>query len=132
MDSFKLAYKESMIYLLGKVAQVKKSEYYSKKELEILQRKRFETLVKYAMKNSKFYREYYGDYNISEEAISNMAVNEFPKINKTILMENFESVLTENDLTLKEAEQFLANEESIGKNTEESTGLYILPEAAGK
>lgn len=128
MDSFKLAYKESIIYLLGKVALVKKSEYYSEKELKILQRKRFENIVKYAMKNSKFYREYYGDYNISEEAISNMAVNEFPKINKTILMENFESVLTENDLTLKEAEQFLANEESIG---EKYRGKYRLIHTSG-
>lgn len=115
MKNLNFNLKNSIFYLLGKIYLVKKSEYLSESDLEHLQRHRFESLVEYAMKHSKFYYEFYHDHNINEENFVNKSLSEFPKINKSILMENFDSFLTQKDVSFREAEVFISKENTLGK-----------------
>lgn len=108
-------FKNQTLNLLKEIINVKKSEYYSKDQLKKLQRKRFEDLALYAMKNSKFYREFYNDHNINEESLFNKGYYEFPTLNKKILMENFPSIITQKDINYEELEEFLSKENTMGK-----------------
>lgn len=105
-------YKNSLFYLIGKIMYVKKTEYLSKPFLKKIQRKRFEKLVGYALKNSEFYKSYYGDYGITEKNYLNKGYNEFPFTNKKLIMDNFEKILTVNDIKMEEIEEFLMNEKN--------------------
>lgn len=109
-----IVYKKSILKLIEKIILVKKSEHYSSKHLEILQRHRFENLVRHAMTHSKFYQNFYHDHNINESNFVNKDYYEFPKVTKSILMDNFNSFLTVDDINLKDAEKFLASLDNMG------------------
>ena len=109
-----MMYQKSILKLIEKIILVKKSEHYSSKHLEILQRHRFENLVRHAITHSEFYKTFYHDYNINEKNFLNKDYYEFPKITKGILMKNFDSFLTVEDINLRDTEKFLASLDNMG------------------
>jgi phenylacetate-CoA ligase len=72
-----------------------------------IQEKKFRKMLIYAYKNSKFYHDLYVKNNISEKDLNSIDIEKIPVINKDILMDNLDDILTVSDVTKKELLNFL-------------------------
>lgn len=72
-----------------------------------LQNKKFRKMLKHAYRNSKFYRDLYSSHNISEKDLETIDIEKLPIVNKELLMDNLDDVLTVNDVSKEELLKFL-------------------------
>jgi phenylacetate-CoA ligase len=79
----------------------------SREKILRIQDKKFRKILKFAYKNSKFYHDLYKSKGISEEELDNIPVEKIPVVDKETLMENFDDVLTVDDVSKKEVLSFL-------------------------
>ena len=85
--------------------------------LQKKQEKLLRRILRYAYCYSDYYRQSFTDAGITEQNINTLPLSAFPTINKTVLLENFEALVTEEDIT---QEALLAFDDGHkGKN-----GLY--------
>ncbi|MCF8001349.1 MAG: hypothetical protein K9K76_05805, partial [Halanaerobiales bacterium] len=80
---------------------------YSKNEIEKLQREKLINLAKYAYKNSKFYKQLFKSKGITYNKLDNINIKDLPKTNKQLLMENFNDVITVDDINKNEVIDFI-------------------------
>lgn len=82
-----------------------------------LQKKRFKKILKFAYKNSIFYREYYNSHGIYKRDLEDVKITDLPFIDKSMVMENFDQIVTDKKLKKHEIENYLCNltKERIGK-----------------
>ena len=80
------------------------------KHIERLQKKRLNSLVRYAVERSPFYREKYRGIDID-----NLQLSSLPTTNKEELMANFESALTDPQIHRAEVEEFITHPSNLGK-----------------
>lgn len=132
-DKFEL----SMINILLKMRQVKKSESQSLDQLENQQHNRFIDLLKHVIKNSEFYRNYYTEHGVNLEKLDQVAPEDLPIIDKEIMMKNFDQFVCDKSLKKNELEIFLSSTElADGKykgkyevihtsGSSGSTGIYV-------
>ncbi len=92
-----------------------KHKNFSREEILAIQEKRFRKLLKYVLKNSEFYREYYGEHGINLENYKTVNIKELPTINKSILMKNYDKLVCKSDLKKAELEKFIGNISNRGK-----------------
>ncbi len=76
---------------------------WTRDELVKFQQTQLQSLVRHAMANSAFYRELYKDIVVDE----NMAITDLPAINKTMMMENYDQVVTDPRLKLADLQGFI-------------------------
>ena len=93
--------------LIRSFFEIKIHERLSRDAILRLQEKRFRKMLKYAYKNSKFYRDLYSSKRISEDDLETISVDELPAVDKDIIMENFDDVVTVDDVNKKEVIDFL-------------------------
>jgi phenylacetate-CoA ligase len=79
----------------------------SRETIQKIQEKKFRKILKYAYKNSKFYRILYNSNGITEKDLDSIEIKKIPEINKDIIMKNFDDIITVNDITKKEIINFL-------------------------
>ena len=72
----------------------------TKEKIKILQQKRLKKLVKYAKKNSPYFRELYKNIDVN----SNFKIEQLPVINKVDMMKHFDEWLTDSNVTMKRIE----------------------------
>ena len=72
---------------------------FSRKKMQKLQQKKLHKLLRYAYKNSEFYRSEFTKNGITLKNINRTPLENFPKINKQIFFENHEKILTDKNLT---------------------------------
>lgn len=100
---------------------------WSRKDLEKHQNKSLSDLRQYAYKYSPFYKEFH-------KGLMDKPLNELPILTKSILMENWDELVTDRNIKLKDVKTFLDDlkEEDVGKlfenkyytiSTAGSTGL---------
>ena len=103
---------------------------YSKDRLLKIQEQRFERLLRYAVKYSDFYRELYRGIDINS-----CSLQDLPVITKSVMMENFDRLVTDSRLKLSEIYEWTADKNNFGKlfldeflpiPTSGSTGEYAL------
>ena len=80
---------------------------YSRNEIEKLQRKKLINLAKYAYENSKFYKKLFKSEGITYKELDNINIKDLPKTNKQLLMENFNEVITVDDINKKDVINFI-------------------------
>nr|MCR5398082.1 hypothetical protein [Lachnospiraceae bacterium] len=89
--------------LVGAMLKTKQAESISREKLEDLKQKRLKRLVDYARANSQFYNEKFkalgDDYKLSD----------IPPTTKPEMMESFDSVLTDRNITMKRIDEFTAD-----------------------
>ena len=72
-----------------------------------LQEKKFRKMLKFAYKNSKFYHDFYSSKNISEKDLETIDIKQIPTVDKELIMDNLDDVLTVDDVSKKELLEFL-------------------------
>jgi phenylacetate-CoA ligase len=78
--------------------------------IERIQRRRLKALVRHARANSEFCRDCYSDIDESNFQLADLAPT-----NKAELMDNFDRVVTVDDVRRAELEEFFAEPENLGK-----------------
>jgi phenylacetate-coenzyme A ligase PaaK-like adenylate-forming protein len=78
--------------------------------VERLQRKRLQSLVRFAGEHSAFYREKYRGIDLNRFELSDL-----PPTNKVEIASHFEQVVTDPKVRFADVEQFVANPENLGK-----------------
>ena len=76
---------------------------WSREDLLRWQDKQLRRIVKLAYTKSSFYRELYDEAGVD---ISNFRLEDLPTVDKTMLMSNFDRVMTTPEVTLREVEEF--------------------------
>lgn len=108
-------YHESIIYLLFKLMTLKKVEGFDRNQIESLQRTRLQKLLRHALNNSNFYKNYYKSYGITLDNIDTVKLSDLPIITKKIMMDNFDDLVCDSRLKRKELENFVTNPKNHGK-----------------
>lgn len=67
---------------------------------------RLNELVRYAVKNSKFYKQLYRDIDISED----ICLEELPIIDKNVLLEHFDEIVTNNEISRQQLKEYFKGE----------------------
>ncbi len=66
-------------------------------QMQALQNQKLRTLLRYAWNHSTFYRRTFAQAGITAEQLNTLPLSAFPTIDKTILMEHFDELITVSD-----------------------------------
>lgn len=105
----------NMLNIIKNILSIKTAELFFDKKL--LQQRRFKKILKHAYKNSKFYRDLYTNHGIREKDLDDVTITDLPIINKGLVMDNFDKIITVNDLSREMIENYLCSltESQYGK-----------------
>lgn len=81
--------------MLFSLWNLKRNEKKTQNQMQRLQQKKLRKLLLYAYNNSVYYKEAFEKAGITSKNINSVPLNEFPVINKEMLMENFDKVVTD-------------------------------------
>lgn len=84
----------------------------SKVEIKNLQDKKLRKLLFHAYDNSKFYRKLYKKNGIKRKDLNDIKIKDLPLVNKKMIMENFDEIITKENLNIKRLENFLERKEA--------------------
>lgn len=108
--------------LLGKMAATRGGDKRPREKNLNISGQRLRNLVKYARKNSPFYKELYA--NISED----FKLTDLPPVTKPQMMASFDDVLTDRSITMKKIEEFTSDLDNIGHKID---GKYLVFKTSG-
>ena len=91
-------------------------------QTEALQKQKLRKLVSYARDNSPFYKRLYS--GVGED----FDLSDLPAVDKSTIMANFDSVLTDRDINMRRIEEFTADNENIGRMID---GKYLVFKTSG-
>ena len=78
-------------------------------QMKALQDQRLRFLLHYVWEHSAFYRRTFEKAGIPEEQLDSLPLSSFPTIDRTVLMEYFDELITVTDVKQEELRQFDAN-----------------------
>jgi len=93
--------------LIRSFFSLKIHERYSRQKILSLQNKKLLKILKYAYKNSKFYHDLYASNGIDEKDLDIIDLEKIPTVDKDILMQHLDDVLTVDGLTKQELLDFI-------------------------
>lgn len=93
-----------------------------RKTIERLQSKRLRKLVSYAKKNSPYYAGLY------EAVADDFRLEDLPPVSKPELMEHFDDVLSDRNITMKKVEEFTSDLDNVGRMID---GKYLIFKTSG-
>lgn len=85
---------------------LKRNEKKSVKQMKQMQEKKLRRLLHFAWEHSDFYKKSFERAGIKEEQLSTLPLSAFPTIDKNILMEHFDELVTVPDLKQEELRKF--------------------------
>lgn len=86
--------------------QLKRNEKKTAGEISSLQKKKLKRLLHYAYEHSTYYRNSFKRAGITAEMIDSAPLSAFPVMDKSVLMSQFEEIITVPDLTQEEIRGF--------------------------
>ncbi len=98
--------------LLWDLYKLKKNTKKKPKQIQKLQEKKLRKLLLYAYTYSGYYHKTFEQAGITKENIACTPLSEFPSINKALLLQNFDELVTVSDLKQEELRQFDAEEKA--------------------
>ena len=108
--------------LFGMMMKTRSSGKMQRERLEELQRIRLAKLVAFARKNSPYYRELYK--NVGDD----LRLSDLPPTSKPEIMANFDSVVTDRNITMKRIDEFTENIDNVGRMID---GKYLIFKTSG-
>lgn len=118
----------SKFSLLWNLYQLKQNEQKTREQIKDLQNKKLRKLLYYAYDHSPYYHQSFEANGISKNLISSLPLSKFPSINKDILMEHFNQVVTTKDIT----QELLRNFDEKANKTEKTLkGKYHVVHSSG-
>lgn len=97
--------------LLWELANLKQNEKKTAAQIHQLQESRLRELLAYAYMHSAYYRDAFQKAGISGEDLQTTPLSAFPTLDKTVLLERFDDLITVPDVTQEELRQF----DAVGK-----------------
>ena len=108
--------------LIGAMISTYKGNHLSQKEIKKLQYKRLKRLVKYAKSNSTYFNNLYT--NVKDD----FSLEELPATNKITMMKNFNSWITDHNISMKKIEEFTSDIDNVGRMID---GKYLIFKTSG-
>lgn len=87
----------------------------SESQMRELQNQKLRTLLHFVWEHSAFYRRTFEKAGITEEQLDSLPLSAFPTIDKTVLMEHFDELITVPDLHQEDLRKFDAETEADRK-----------------
>ena len=84
-------------------------------QMKELQNQKLRTLLRFAWERSAFYRRTFEKAGITEEQLDSLPLSAFPTIDKTVLMEHFDELITVQDLHQEDLRKFDAETQTDRK-----------------
>lgn len=116
------------IRLLWDLYQLKRNTAKNEEQIKMLQDKKLRKLLRYAYQHSAYYHKTFTQAGISEKNIDWIALNEFPVIDKDLLMQNYDDVVTDSKVKQEELRKF---DESPASKTENYLDSYHVIHSSG-
>lgn len=92
--------------LLWNLYQLKRNTVKNRKEIIQLREKKLRTLLEYAYDHSTYYHRVFEEAGITRKQIPIMPLSAFPVMDKQLLMEHFDELVTASDLKQEELRRF--------------------------
>lgn len=73
-------------------------------------------LLGYVWRRSAFYRDYYGGHGIKEKDLADVTIGDLPFLSKQVLMENFDSAVTDPGIKRKDLDRWIEENPDPAKN----------------
>ena len=108
--------------LMGAMIKTFKANSLSGEEIRKIQSKRLKELVEYARNNSPYFKNLYA--KIGDDYI----LEELPTTNKIEMMKNFDSWLTDNNISMQKIEKFTSDINNVGRMID---GKYLIFKTSG-
>lgn len=116
------------ISLLWDLYRLKKNVGKSEEQMKALQEKKLRKLLRYAYQNSAYYHRTFTQAGITEENIDKAELNRFPTIDKELLMQNYDELVTDSGVKQEELRKF---DESPASKSENYLGRYHIIHSSG-
>lgn len=116
------------IRLLWELYQLKKNVTKNEEQIRNLQEKKLRKLLHYAYQNSAYYRRTFTQAGISEENLDKIPLKQFPVVNKELLMEHFDELVTDPEVKQEKLRRF---DESAASKSEIYLGRYHTIHSSG-
>ncbi|DAC73124.1 MAG TPA: hypothetical protein DSN98_01585 [Thermoplasmata archaeon] len=97
----------STFTLVRSYLAMRRNEKKSRENILRLQQKKFRALLQHAFQHSRFYHDLYTSAGITSESIKTVDIEDLPIVDKDILMEHFDEVMTQRDVTKKGVQKFI-------------------------
>ena len=94
------------VRLLWNLYQQKKNAKKTKQQIELLQKRKLEKILCYAYEHSDYYRKAFESAGITADNITGMPLCKFPTLNKELLIEHFDDLVTDDSLKQEELLRF--------------------------
>ncbi|MDR3600910.1 MAG: hypothetical protein P4L49_10610 [Desulfosporosinus sp.] len=94
------------MYLLFDIISLSLNLKKSPAEIEKIREKKFRKILKYAYQKSPFYRKLYSDNGIKFDDLDEIPLEKIPSINKDMIIENLEDIVTRKDINVGNALSF--------------------------
>ncbi len=98
------------ITLLTQLLKFRNDSKLSAQKVQELSLQRFTSLLEKTYHASAFYRDLYSSHGIKPNDLKDIAPKDLPIITKAMVMDNFDSLLTDPSITRKSVEEFLSND----------------------
>ena len=116
------------LHLLWNLYQLKRNEHKSREQIRILQDKKLRKLLYHAYDHSAYYRKSFEQAGITRGQIQSLPLSSFPAIDKKILMENYDEIVTQNEIRQEELRAF---DEGNSTGQKEFRGKYHVVHSSG-
>lgn len=97
----------SLFTMIRSYLQLKINEKKPREDILKYQQRKFRKILKFSYNNSAFYHKLYSSKGIMGKDLDSINIEDLPVIDKKIVMENFDEILTTNDFTKKDVLNFL-------------------------
>lgn len=108
--------------------KLKRNTKMSREQMKKLQNEKLRTMLKYSWNHSTYYRKSFEQAGITETDLDTLPLSSFPTIDKRVLMENFDELVTLSDLKQDEIRAF--DEQEI-VSREPFKGKYHVVHSSG-
>jgi phenylacetate-CoA ligase len=98
------------------------------RQMKELQNQKLRTLLHFAWEHSAFYRRTFEMAGIAEEQLESLPLPAFPTMDKTILLEHFDELITVQDLHQEDLRKF---DEETGTDRKPYLGKYHVVHSSG-
>lgn len=116
------------IKTLSELFKLKKQAKFNREQISVLQNKKLRKLLHFAWENSTYYRKSFERAGITEEELDILPVSCFPTISKKELLENFDELVTDSELTQEDLRKYDARH-TVDRNA--YRGKYHIVHSSG-
>jgi len=114
----------NIITLMTQLRKFKDDSELTSQKVQELSRQRFSALLEKAYHSSEFYRDLYSSHGIKPKDLSDVVPADLPILDKTMVMDNFDSLITDKSITRRAVEDFITNDLNPNHRFQQNTIIH--------